>query len=151
MSLYFTSWPQHQLTRGDPRTSISPDDPNTFPDSAGRVIAVEYEKFWLINTYVPNSGEGLKFAQRRAQWDKAFLQFLLGLRAQKPVLWTGDLNVAYYDFDVSSPCLTSCRVALVWCGVVCGDFMCCAICVSRVVPDGQLCHSFLLSFACDCV
>jgi len=69
-------------------------------DNEGRAITVEYDTFWLVNVYVPNSGEGLQFAENRAQWDTAFLAYLVGLNASKPVVLTGDLNVAHLQHDV---------------------------------------------------
>jgi len=69
-------------------------------DKQGRAIAIEYEKFYLVNTYVPNSGEKLKFKDRRLKWDHRMVEFLKGLQEKKPVIWTGDLNVAVEDYDV---------------------------------------------------
>eukprot|EP00494_Astrolonche_serrata_P034614 UN34883 len=59
-------------------------------DDEGRAITLEFESFYLINTYVPNSGEGLKFKQRRLDWDKAMKLHLKTLQETKPVIWTGD-------------------------------------------------------------
>ncbi|ETO23385.1 exodeoxyribonuclease III [Reticulomyxa filosa] len=70
-------------------------------DAQGRAITAEFEKFYLVGTYVPNSGEKLKFAARRAAWDQQMFKFLDQLqKTNKPVIWTGDLNVAIGDCDV---------------------------------------------------
>jgi len=69
-------------------------------DNEGRAITLEFEKFFLVNTYVPNSGEGLKFESRRKAWDTKMKAHLEALSKKKSVIWTGDLNVAIQDFDV---------------------------------------------------
>jgi exodeoxyribonuclease-3 len=70
----------------------------------GRVIAVEFNKFWIIHVYTPNSGEGLKRVNYRTQvWDPAFLQYIKKMQAEKPVLVAGDLNIANDDIDIFKP------------------------------------------------
>ena len=69
-------------------------------DGEGRALTLEYDKFYLVNTYVPNSGQNLKFKKRRLEWDEAMKKWLSDLQEKKPVIWTGDLNVAILDFDV---------------------------------------------------
>ena len=66
-------------------------------DDEGRSITVEYEKFYLVNTYVANSNRGV---ERRQEWDMCMLMHLLALQTKKPVIWTGDLNVAIREVDV---------------------------------------------------
>jgi exodeoxyribonuclease III len=72
-------------------------------DNEGRVIAVEFENFTLVNVYVPNSGEGLKRLEYRAEWDKSFAAYLKKLRKKKPVVVTGDFNVAHKAIDLARP------------------------------------------------
>ena len=72
-------------------------------DTEGRVLCAEYEKFNLVNVYVPNSGSGLKRLDYRAEWDKAFANYLGRLRKKKPVLVTGDFNVAHQPIDLARP------------------------------------------------
>lgn len=72
-------------------------------DTEGRVITVEYEKFYLVNVYVPNSGSGMKRLDYRGEWDIAFAGYLSGLRAKKPVIVTGDFNVAHSEIDLARP------------------------------------------------
>eukprot|EP01083_Nonionella_stella_P032243 88273_1 len=71
-----------------------------YMDGEGRAITVEYDKFYLINTYVPNSGQKLKFKEKRVDWDKYMKKWLKKMQNNKPIIWTGDLNVAFLDFDV---------------------------------------------------
>ncbi|KAH7340862.1 Endonuclease/exonuclease/phosphatase [Rhizoctonia solani] len=63
-------------------------------DVKGRLVTLEFESCWVIGTYVPNAGEGLKNMDRKVAWQVAFEAHLRKLDAIKPVIWTGDLNVA---------------------------------------------------------
>lgn len=72
-------------------------------DKEGRVITQEYEKFYLITVYTPNSGSALKRLEYRQQWDRDFLNFLKELEKNKPVIVCGDLNVAHKDIDLKNP------------------------------------------------
>ncbi|MDF1831933.1 MAG: exodeoxyribonuclease III [Porticoccaceae bacterium] len=72
-------------------------------DQEGRVIAVEFEDFYLVTVYTPNSGNGLKRLDYRQQWDADFLTYLKQLEKQKPVVVCGDLNVAHRDIDLARP------------------------------------------------
>ncbi|KAL9645531.1 hypothetical protein ABK040_000595 [Willaertia magna] len=73
-------------------------------DNEGRLICVEYEDLYLINTYVPNSGQKLeRLDYRTTEWDVDMLNYLKNLEKTKPIVWTGDLNVAILDIDVHNP------------------------------------------------
>ena len=72
-------------------------------DQEGRVIATEFEKFILINVYVPNSGSGLKRLDYRSTWDKAFAAYLRNMRKVKPIIVVGDFNVAHEAIDLARP------------------------------------------------
>ncbi|XP_046392016.1 DNA-(apurinic or apyrimidinic site) endonuclease [Ischnura elegans] len=72
-------------------------------DEHGRVITAEYEKFYLVNVYVPNSGRGLVNLEKRKEWDIAFREYLKDLDEKKPVILTGDLNVAHQPIDLANP------------------------------------------------
>ena len=72
-------------------------------DTEGRVLALEYENFYLVNVYVPNSGNDLKRLDYRQDWDKAFFDYLKGLEKEKPVLVCGDFNVAHTEIDLARP------------------------------------------------
>ncbi len=72
-------------------------------DNEGRVICAEFEALYMVNVYVPNSGAGLKRLEYRAEWDKAFASYLGKLRKKKPVVVTGDFNVAHQPIDLARP------------------------------------------------
>lgn len=69
----------------------------------GRVLMTEYEHFYLVNVYVPNSGSGLKRLDYRADWDQSFATYLTELRKEKPTIVTGDFNVAHQAIDLANP------------------------------------------------
>lgn len=72
-------------------------------DQEGRVITVEFPEYFLVNVYVPNSGEELKRLPYRMTWDLAFLTYLKNLEKKKPVVLCGDLNVAHQEIDLANP------------------------------------------------
>ena len=72
-------------------------------DTEGRVICAEYNNFFLITVYVPNSGSELLRLAYRQTWDAAFLSYLKNLEQQKPVLVCGDFNVAHQAIDLARP------------------------------------------------
>lgn len=72
-------------------------------DKEGRVITAEYEKFYLVNAYVPNAGRGLVRLEYRMKWDKDFLDYLKKLDSKKPLILCGDLNVAHNEIDIARP------------------------------------------------
>ena len=83
--------------------SVTPDIGIEEHDTEGRVLAVEYDHFILVNVYVPNSGSGLKRLDYRSEWDKAFAKYLDKLKKKKPIVVTGDFNVAHQDIDLARP------------------------------------------------
>ena len=72
-------------------------------DTEGRVIAAEFENFFLVTVYTPNSGSELKRLEYRQQWDADFLNYLKKLEEVKPIIVCGDLNVAPRDIDLARP------------------------------------------------
>ncbi len=72
-------------------------------DTQGRTITAEFEKFYLVNTYVPNSGAELVKLDYRQTWDVAMLAHLQNLEKKKPVVWCGDMNVAHQPIDLANP------------------------------------------------
>ncbi len=72
-------------------------------DDEGRVLTLEFEDVFVVNVYVPNSGDKLARLDYRSEWDKHFLAYLQGLEARKPVLVCGDFNVAHTDIDLARP------------------------------------------------
>jgi exodeoxyribonuclease-3 len=74
------------------------------PNSEGRVLAAEYEKFIIVTVYTPNSKRELTRLELRAkQWDPAFLAYCKQLEKEKPVIFCGDLNVAHTEMDLANP------------------------------------------------
>jgi exodeoxyribonuclease-3 len=69
----------------------------------GRAITLEYEKFFLVNAYVPNSQRELLRLDYRMQWEDDFREYLLKLDIKKPVILCGDLNVAHNEIDLKNP------------------------------------------------
>lgn len=72
-------------------------------DHEGRAITLEYEDFYLVNVYVPNSQDGLKRLDYRMQWEDDFRAYVTALDAQKPVIICGDMNVAHTEIDLKNP------------------------------------------------
>jgi exodeoxyribonuclease-3 len=72
-------------------------------DKEGRTIVAEFEQYFVVNCYVPNSGSELARLDYREQWDKDLLLFLKELEKKKPVVFCGDLNVARTPIDLANP------------------------------------------------
>ncbi|MBR6894901.1 exodeoxyribonuclease III [Lactococcus carnosus] len=72
-------------------------------DSEGRIITLEFDTFFLTQVYTPNAGDGLKRLVDRQIWDDKYREYLLSLDAQKPVIATGDYNVAHFEIDLAHP------------------------------------------------
>lgn len=72
-------------------------------DKEGRVLSIEYENFYLICVYTPNSGEALKRLEYRKKWDKVFCAYIKKLDKKKPLVICGDLNVAHTEIDLANP------------------------------------------------
>ena len=74
-------------------------------DKEGRVLAVEFPDFWLVNVYQPNSQRGLaRLGYRVGRWDPAFRKYLKRLQSKgKPAVFCGDLNVAHQEIDLANP------------------------------------------------
>lgn len=72
-------------------------------DKEGRVITLEFDKFYLVDCYTPNSKRELERLSYRMTWEDAFRQYLLDLNESKPVILCGDLNVAHEEIDLKNP------------------------------------------------
>lgn len=72
-------------------------------DQEGRVITLEYEDFYLVTVYTPNSQNDLLRLPYRMKWEKDFLAYLKALEEKKPVVFCGDLNVAHKEIDLKNP------------------------------------------------
>lgn len=74
------------------------------PNKEGRVMAAEFEKFWVVTVYTPNAKDDLsRLELRHKQWDPAFLSYCKRLEEKKPVVFCGDLNVAHTEDDLANP------------------------------------------------
>lgn len=72
-------------------------------DQEGRVIVAEFADFYLLNVYVPNSGNQLVRLNYRQTWDQAFLAYMQSLQRDKPLIACGDFNVAHQAIDIARP------------------------------------------------
>lgn len=72
-------------------------------DCEGRCITLEYEDFYLVTCYTPNSQDGLKRLDYRLDWERDLRLYLMKLDAVKPVVLCGDLNVAHEEIDLKNP------------------------------------------------
>lgn len=72
-------------------------------DTEGRVITLEYDNFYLVTCYTPNSQNELARLSYRMQWEDAFRSYLIELDQKKPVILCGDLNVAHEEIDLKNP------------------------------------------------
>ena len=72
-------------------------------DKEGRIITLEFEDFYLVNNYTPNSKRGLERLEYRQIWEDEIRKYLLDLNKNKPVIMCGDLNVAHQEIDLKNP------------------------------------------------
>ena len=72
-------------------------------DREGRAITLEYDDFYLLCVYTPNSQRELARLNYRMEWEKALLNYMKSLDAKKPVIYCGDLNVAHNEIDLKNP------------------------------------------------
>lgn len=72
-------------------------------DCEGRAITLEFDNFYIVNVYVPNSQHELKRLDFRMDWEDKFREHILNLDKNKPVVFCGDLNVAHNEIDLKNP------------------------------------------------
>ena len=72
-------------------------------DHEGRVVTLEYDKFYMVTVYTPNSQDELRRLDYRMEWEDAFRKYLKTLDAKKPVIVCGDMNVAHQEIDLKNP------------------------------------------------
>ncbi|WP_304206564.1 exodeoxyribonuclease III [Peptostreptococcus russellii] len=72
-------------------------------DLEGRIITLEFDKFYITQVYTPNAGDGLKRLEERMEWDRKYAKYLSSLDKEKFVLATGDFNVAHKEIDLAHP------------------------------------------------
>lgn len=82
---------------------VTNDLPDTEFADAKRLITAEYEKFFLVATYVVNAGQGLKTLSKRLKWNTEFDAHVAELNKHKPVIICGDLNVSHQEIDLANP------------------------------------------------
>ena len=90
------------FTRAEP-LQVSYDIGIPHHDQEGRVICAEFEDFYLVTVYTPNSQDGLARLDYRMEWEDDFRAYLLELKKKKPVIVCGDLNVAHQEIDLKNP------------------------------------------------
>jgi exodeoxyribonuclease III len=74
------------------------------PNAEGRIISAEFDNYWVVTCYTPNSkGDLSRLSLRYDKWDRAVLAHLKQLEATKPVLYCGDMNVAHAEIDLANP------------------------------------------------
>ena len=74
------------------------------PNAEGRITTLEFEKFYMVTVYTPNSKDDLsRIPLRHKHWDPAFLEYMKELEKKKPVIFCGDLNVAHTEDDLARP------------------------------------------------
>jgi exonuclease III len=71
-----------------------PGHPKASEVVKGRIITLEFDNYYVVGAYVPNAGQKLKSIDTRKEWNKHFAPFIRELDSKKPVIWTGDMNVA---------------------------------------------------------
>jgi exodeoxyribonuclease-3 len=91
------------LLSKNPPISVVPDMNIAEHDQEGRVITAEFDDFYLVTVYVPNSGRGLVRLIYRRRWNQDFLAYLKNLEISKPVIVCGDMNVAHQSMDLANP------------------------------------------------
>lgn len=104
----FTKLKPLQVINGFPRDIIDEfkvsGDTYGDPNLEGRIIAAEFEKFWVVTVYTPNAKDDLsRIPLRHKHWDPAFLAYCQQLEKSKPVVFCGDLNVAHTELDLANP------------------------------------------------
>lgn len=87
----------------NPIVSFPEIDAPTTMDNEGRIITLELENCYITQVYTPNAGDGLKRLGDRQIWDIKYAEYLATLDSQKPVLATGDYNVAHKEIDLANP------------------------------------------------
>ena len=109
---YHTYWTVSKLRKGYSGVTVyTKEEPiNVFYgledekyDDEGRIITLEFPTFFFVGAYVPNAGDGLKRLGFRMEFEGDLLAYLQKLDAKKPVVYTGDLNVAHQEIDIKNP------------------------------------------------
>lgn len=108
---YFEYWHQAEkkgysgtavFTRIEP-LNVRRSGVDFFDDNEGRILELEFEDFYFVNVYTPNSKRDLSRIPYRVDWEERMRNYLAELREKKPVIYTGDLNVAHKEIDLANP------------------------------------------------
>lgn len=104
----FTKPTPHRVVDGIPEEIVKKYDMSGDgygdPNTEGRVVAAEYEHYWVVTVYTPNAKDDLsRLELRHKHWDPAFLAYCKQLEKSKPVIFCGDLNVAHTELDLANP------------------------------------------------
>src|SRR5574344_1443775 len=92
-----------QYNLNDKKENNSNSNEDYIDDKEGRIITLEYEKFYIVNCYIPNSKRELERLDYRMNWEDNMRKYLTKLDSKKPVIYCGDLNVAHEDIDLKNP------------------------------------------------
>lgn len=84
-------------------SSVTYGLPDEKHNTEGRLITLEYDKFYFVNCYTPNAQDDLKRLDYRMEWENALRAYLIELDKKKPVIYCGDLNVAHQEIDLKNP------------------------------------------------
>lgn len=87
----------------DPKVDYPEIGAPTTMDLEGRIITLDFGDFYVTQVYTPNAGDGLKRLEDRQVWDEKYADYLQKLDQEKPVLATGDYNVAHHPIDLANP------------------------------------------------
>lgn len=90
------------LSKEEPK-KVTQDMGIELHDQEGRIVTAEYADFYIINVYVPNSGQKLARLDYRKTWDESFISYIKALEKNKPVIVLGDFNVAHQEIDIARP------------------------------------------------
>src|SRR5690554_1024039 len=84
------------------RYNLDEDGNEQLPDPEGRIVALEFDSFYLVNVYTPNARRDLSRLPLRLEWEDRFRSFIVRLDRHKPVIVCGDLNVAHQEMDLKN-------------------------------------------------
>jgi exodeoxyribonuclease-3 len=101
----FTKTEPLSVINGMPEIEDKRDLSDSYGDASteGRVLTAEFDEFYLTTVYTPNAKDDLGRLDLRQRWDRAFYEFVAGLEKKKPIIFTGDLNVAHKEIDLARP------------------------------------------------
>lgn len=102
----FTKYPPEEVFYGIPEKiakKYALNDKYGDTTKEGRVLTLEFEHFFISTVYTPNAKDDLSRIPMRTEWDPAYLEYMVSLQKQKPVIFCGDFNVAHTELDLARP------------------------------------------------